>query len=61
MGEASKPARKRRVRKISADRDRTTADQASLLAPEMIPGQGAERDADAGERGADPPPKNGVP
>jgi hypothetical protein len=49
------------VRKISADRDRTTADQASFLAPETIPGQGAERDADAGERGADPPPKNGVP
>lgn len=61
LGEASKPARKRRVRKTSADRDRTTADQASLLAPETIPGHGAERDADAGERGADPPPKNGVP
>ncbi|MGX9964760.1 hypothetical protein ACVFYP_15630 [Roseomonas sp. F4] len=61
LGEASKPARKRRVRKISAERDRTTADQASLLVPETIPGQGAERDADAGERGADPAPKNDVP
>ena len=61
LGEASKPARKRRVRKISADRDRTVVDQASLLAPETVPARGAERDADAGERSADPPSKNDVP